>query len=228
VDDLKLYEQFQDLYLSYPRLSLQKDTKGPWYINGILKFSREYFKRLIEDEYSVKIIVPENYSDMLPKILETGDRIPKDFHHYLDESLCLGAPLAVKLKFRRQPTLLGFVDNCAIPYLYSFSYKSRFGKLPFGELSHGGIGILEYYQELFGVKDHKRVLKLIEILAEESYHSHDRCPCGRGKRLESCHGKLLLEIKTVQSPAEFLNEYHLIVRDLVEKALKNRYPSYLR
>jgi len=220
VEDLKLYEQFLDLSLSFPNLRLQKDVKGPWYVSGVLKFSREYLGHPIDDEYSVKIIVSEHYPDVLPKIFETGKRIPKDFHHYQDESLCLGAPLAVKQKFSRQPTLLGFVDNCVIPYLYSFSYQSRFGKMPFGELSHGGIGILEYYQDLFGVNDRRRVLKLLQILADDNYRGHDRCPCGSGKRIRSCHGKLLLKLQKLQSPEEFHAEQNLILKHLIHLAMQ--------
>ncbi len=222
MEDLKLYEQFLDLSLSFPNIRLQRDGKGPWYVSGVLKFSREYSGRPIDDQYSVKIIVPDAYPDVLPQIFETGNRIPTDYHRYADESLCLGAPLAVKQKFRRQPTLLGFVDNCVIPYLYSFSYKSKFGKMPFGELSHGGIGILEYYQDLFGVKDRRRVLKLLQILAEGNYRGQDRCPCGSGKHIRSCHGKLLLELQKLQSAEQFHTERMLILRHLVDLALQSR------
>ena len=227
MDELKLYEQFQDLSLSFPKLRLQRYGKGHWYVRGMLRFSEEHFRRCIEDEYSIEIAIPEEYPDVLPKIVETGNRIPGDFHHYQDGSLCLGAPLDVKQKFRKQPTLLGYVDNCVIPYLYSYSYKCKFGKMPFGELSHGGIGLLEYYRELFGIKDQRRVLKLIQILTEEQhYRDHDRCPCGSGKRLRSCHGTMLLEIQKLQSPTEFLNEYHWIVRDLANKAFSNPYRPF--
>ncbi len=73
---------------------------------------------------------------MVPKVQETSNRIPTDFHHYQDDTLCPGAPIAVRQKFKKEPTLVGFVNNCVIPYLYSFSYKSKFGKMPFGELPH--------------------------------------------------------------------------------------------
>lgn len=227
MDDFKLYQQYQDLSLLFPTLLLQKNGDGPWFVRGTLGFSQEYFRRLITDEYSVEILVPEKYPDVLPKIREVGDRIPIDFHHYQDESLCLGAPLAVKHKFRKDPSLLGFVNNCVIPYLYSFSYKTQFSKMPFGELSHGGSGILEYYQELFDIRDHRRVLRLIQILADNNYRGHDRCPCGSGKRLRACHGKILLEIKELQSPAEFQGDFNIIVKSLVDKAIQQEYRPYL-
>jgi hypothetical protein len=227
VEDLKLYAQFQDLGLSYPKLRLQRKESSPWYIRGLLEFSKEYSGKLISDLYQVQILIPETYSDELPKIHETGNRIPKDFHHYKDESLCLGAPLEIKRKFRKQPTLLGYVDNCVIPYLYSFSYKTRFGKMPFGELSHGGLGILEYYQDLFDLKDVRRILKFIQILAVDNYRGHARCPCGNGKRLRDCHGKILLEIKDLQTAAEFQAEYNLIVKNLIDIAFQKPYRPYI-
>ncbi len=176
------------------------------------------------------MMILDEYPDVLPKIFEIGHRIPKTFHHLLDYSLCLGAPLAIKQKFKKDPTLLGFVNNCAIPYLYSFSYKSKFGEMPFGELSHNGLGILEYYQELFSLKDNKLVLKFLRFLADGDYRDEDKCLCGSGKRNKVCHGKILLEINALQSPAEFQADFYSIARDLIEIAERPpfyRYPLML-
>jgi hypothetical protein len=225
MDDLELYEQFKDLSLGFPKLRLEKDGAGPWFVRGDLCFSAAFSGRQIDDQYSLKIIIPEKYSDVLPKVQETDNRIPRDFHHYQDDSLCLGAPVAVKYKFKKEPTLVGFVSNCIIPYLYSFSYKIKFGKMPFGELSHGALGILEHYKDLFDLTDSRRVIKMIQILAEDNYQERNRCPCGSGKRLRFCHGKLLLELKTLQSPAEFHSEYNLIIKHFVAIAFQNPYRS---
>jgi hypothetical protein len=216
MNDLELYEQFKDLNFRFPKLSLQKDEKGHWSVQGLLKFTAEYNGYRINDEYLIKVDIPDEYPDKIPEVQEIGNRIPQDFHHYQDGSLCLGARLAVKQKFRHKATLAGYVDNCLIPYLYSFSYKSKFGKMPFGELAHGGKGILEYYKDLFKVSDSRRVLKLLDILREDKYRGHDRCPCGTGKRLRSCHGDTLLKLQRLQSPADFQSDFLLIIRHLVE------------
>lgn len=190
-----------------------------------MKFAARYADYEITDEYSVEIVIPDEYPNAVPKALEIDNRIPKDFHHYLDGSLCLGAPLAVKHTFSKNPTLAGFVVNCFIPYLYSFSYKCRFGKMPFGELSHNGYGILEYYRELFGLENHRPILQLLKIIIDDKYRGHTRCPCGSGKRLRACHGKTLLEIKTLQSKSEFQGDYQYIVRSLVERMNQHTYRS---
>lgn len=95
--------------------------------------------------------------------------------------------------------------------------------MPFGELSHGGLGILEYYQDLFEIQDRRRVLKMIQILAEDNYRGHTRCPCGKGKRLRDCHGQILLDIKGLQTPIEFQIEFKLIVLSLVGTIMQNPY-----
>lgn len=219
MDDLNLYEQFQGLCLGFPGLSLQRYAEGPWYVRGQLKFSRAYLKQNIEDEYSIEILIPQDYPLVLPKTFETGGRIPRDFHQYQDGSLCLGAPLATKQKFRKRPSLLGYVEECVIPYLYSYSYKSKFGKMPFGELSHGGKGILEYYQEVFSVRDPRRVRRFLQILVDGNYSRRVRCPCGSRKRLHSCHGDLLLELMKLGTPAEFYAEQNMIINYLISTAL---------
>jgi hypothetical protein len=211
VDELKLYDQFQELSFNFPKISLQKEKSGPWLIRGEFNFSSEYSGRRIDDSYFLEMLATEDYPDVLPKVHEVGERIPRDFHHYQDGSLCLGTPLAIRMNFKKEPTLTGFVYKCVIPYLYSFSYKSKFGKMPYDELSHGGKGILEYYKELFEISDTRRVLRLIGILTEEKHSGKTRCPCGSGKRLRACHGIILSKIKNLQSPTEFRKDFNMII-----------------
>lgn len=67
MDELKLYQQFQDLSMSYPKLRLQKKESGLWVIRGNLKFTKAYSKHEITDEYLVEILVPENFPETLPR-----------------------------------------------------------------------------------------------------------------------------------------------------------------
>lgn len=220
MDELTLYKQFQDLYLNFPGLILEKKGEDAWQIRGKIRFSREYLKRRIDDEYSVEILVLKDYPISLPKTFEIEGRIPKDFHRFQDDALCLGAPLEVKAKFRKRPTLFGYVDNCVIPYLYSYSYKCKFGKLPFGELSHGGKGLLEFYQNLFDIKDPRRVQRFLQILSLGKYLDHTRCSCGSGRRLRICHGSLIDKLLKLQEASEFNTEWNMISRYLISISVK--------
>ena len=201
-----IIDQFDELRALYSGLTLQK-TNGVWNIQGQLVFIANFAEQIIEDEYSIHLVVPESYPDCVPIAYETGNRIPGYFHKYKDGNLCLGEPLAVWKTFHEQPTLLGFIQKCLIPYLYSYSYLRQFGKLPFGDLPHGEPGRIKYYKDLFNVGSEHSLFGLISILALGEYRGHIQCPCGSKKRLRLCHGPQVLEIMRSAPPGYFKSLY---------------------
>ena len=115
VDLFIIDKQYWELIERYSGLRLE--FIGEKYrISGILKFSAEYQHNRIDDEYSIEVIIPDDYPNSLPTVREKGNRIPRDFHKYQDDSLCFGASIAIKQKFLKQPTLIGFIERCVIPY----------------------------------------------------------------------------------------------------------------
>lgn len=222
VDSAILFEQFIELQSRYPRLRLTQDEKGLFVVRGELDFSASFEDVYIEDSYSIEIVLPRNYPDISPRIFESNKRIPPNYHMFEDGSLCLGAPVAVRKTFYQTPTLIGFVENNVIPYFYRYSYKCEYGGYPFGELSHGLIGIREFYQEHFNVDKPEIILRLLEILAKNIYRGHHNCPCLSGKKVRDCHGDRLLELQKWQSSLEFANEYICLTRLLnEEKQIQN-------
>ena len=201
-----ILEQFDVLRSAYPELNLRREG-SVWFIEGVLNFSAQYAGLPIDDNYSILVFLPDNYPDDIPIAFETTGRIPKDFHklHTPNGALCLGEPIAVIRKFMKEPSLLGYINNCLIPYLYSFSQKSRYGQIPFGELSHGSKGKVQHYLELFDLKDVHSLRGLIAVLAKENYRGHALCPCRSGKRVRSCHGALLLELMKLKMSGYFMD-----------------------
>lgn len=197
---------FTELSEQYPGLALTKGD-GFWIVRGVLQFSASYEGVSIKDNFHVELLLDEDYPNTPPISKETIGRIPKDFHINPNGSLCLGTSLEVRMKFNENRSLLGFVNKQLIPFLFSFLYFQQYGKMPFGELSHGGKGIFEYYSELFNVNSGMVAIELLKILAENNYKGHHDCPCGNGKRLRDCHGMLLQNISFYQSPNEFLYDY---------------------
>lgn len=191
----------------YPGLALTKDGEGKWIIQGVLEFSASYEAVDIRDKVQIEIIIPDDYPDIPPSVKETGGRIPKDFHTFPDGTLCLGTRIEVHMKFAETKSLLGFINGQVIPFLFSFCYWQQYGKMPFGELSHGGRGILEYYTQFFNVASAIVVIELLKILAENNYKGHHDCPCASGKRLRDCHGALLLKIGSYQDQDKFFGDY---------------------
>jgi hypothetical protein len=204
---------FADLQRRFPTLKLFQDPAGTWVVEGDLHFSASYEKvgATIKDCFRIRLVFPVDYPDSPPTVREVGGRIPNDFHTNLDGTLCLGAPLIVLMKFMESPTLLRFVETQIVEFLYAFRYQEDFGALPYGELSHGGRGLLESYSKLFGVSYFVHVLGLLKILADGNYRGHLECPCRSGSNVRNCHGEDLRRFARLQSPDRFSEEVESII-----------------
>jgi hypothetical protein len=209
VDDrhATIQKHFTELAEQYHGLALTGGDYNTWIVRGLLEFPATYEDISIRDKFQIELSITEDYPDTPPIAKETGGRIPKEFHTNPDGSFCLGAPLEVRMKFAKKPSLLGFVNEQVIPFLFSFCYFQQHGRMPFGELPHGGKGILEYYTQLFNVTSDIVTIELLKILAENNYKGHHDCPCGNGKRIRNCHGELLRQIISYQSQTELPYDY---------------------
>lgn len=203
-----LKQQVTELSQKYHGL-VYKQQDGKDLISGPLHFCASHNNRTIEDEYEIEILIPDDYPNTPPTAKETKGRISEKFHRLrdADNSLCLGAPIAVAKKFKENPCLLHFVDQQVVPYLFSYSCHIKYGDMPFGELQHGGEGILTHYREVFDISDGLSVLGLLRILSDDDYRGHHSCPCGNGKIVRNCHGNVLRALQKYQNPDKFLYEY---------------------
>ncbi len=122
----------------------------------------------IEDSYELEIFIPSNFPKSLPEVKETAGKITHENsngHLFPNDILCLGSPMRQLIKIYENPTLVGFAENCLIPYLYAISYKMKNGgDLIFGELSHGKEGLIEDYMELLGLNNIFQFLEAIKLL----------------------------------------------------------------
>jgi len=226
-------QQFEVLVESYPGLELTKNEDGSFLISGDFTFSAEYGEEEIADEFAIEVLIPEEYPKEIPEVRETGGRIPNDFHMNPSGSLCLGVPIELGKMFHLGGTLSDFMNGDVVHFLYAFCYQEKHGELPYGEWSHGGAGILEYYRGIFEVDDDVSVVGLLRILADNNYRGHMLCPCGSELKLRKCHGSQLREISQYQAPDRFLYEYeHLlsfmsdvkksVPRSFISKKLRKR------
>ena len=196
-------------------------TSGKLRICGIIGFCMDHNSRTIEDTYQIEIHIPDDYPESPPTAFETGNKIDKSFEHFMtDGSLCLGAPFEIRKNFLQHKSLLRFINEQLIIYLFTYSYKRDYGETPFGELAHGGTGIMQYYLDLLRVDDHVAVLGLLKVLADDSYRGHLPCPCGRGSILRRCHGQQLRELSSVQSCEHFSLDVIAILGSLPKNDLK--------
>ena len=210
----EIREQFDELKKHYRELILEDDESGLWKIKGKLRFSASYNNEIIQDVFKVEIVLPVDYPESVPIVKETEGRIPAEFHKYSDTSLCLGSPFNVKKKFQECPTLLWFVEDILVHYLFSFCVYERSGVMPFGELSHER-GMIDSYKELFGLETDMQTLQMLRLMAENKYKGHLACPCESGERIRNCHGPLLTDISRHQRTTDFFRDYAVCIMEYV-------------
>ena len=188
--------RMKELLSKYPGLRLRPIVSGCVILAGNFAFSAEGpTKEGIDDLYEIEIAIPKQFPDQLPRVRETKGRIPSSFHKLVDGSLCLGSETRLRLIVLQSPSILSFVEDCIIPYLYGYSYFEQHGKLPFGELSHGGKGIREDLAELFGVKT-DMVADFVRAAALKKGTANKRlCPCGSTLRVGKCHHKRINHLR---------------------------------
>ena len=161
----------------------------------------------IEDSYNLRVSVQADRPHGLPRVCEIGGRIAHtaDNHINPDGSLCLGSPLHVRVEAGREPTLLAFIDRCVIPFLYAASQRAAGDEgFAFGELPHGESGLLQDYEEAFGVQGVEEVSKVLQLLAKKRrIGNKESCPCGCGCRLGRCGLHVRLNRYRAVAPRSF-------------------------
>jgi hypothetical protein len=182
-------------------LSIRPSGTGELVLRGGLEFSASNAAvGCAEDCFRIEIRVPKNFPVVMPSVRELANRIPATFHKLRDGSLCLGSPFQIRAKLRTVPTLSGYIERCVIPYLFGFTVFERTGKMPFGELEHGGRGLLDEFREITGAKSDVACISFVRLLGMKKRIANKLpCPCGSGRRLGKCHSRRINRLRNIAS-----------------------------
>lgn len=181
------------------------------FLSGELEFNATYNNINIQDKYSIKIVFPDDYPNTFPSVIETGNRIPKNYHKLIGDRLCLGTPMEVSCFFNKAKSIKPLIDILVIGYLYRYSYLEKYKEEPFAERSHGVKGKLEFYSEVLGTSDVPVIIKYLKIIFRPKFGGHLLCPCGSGKQIRNCHQKNISELSNISKA---------IISDDLEQLLK--------
>jgi len=208
-------EEIKWLKDNYPGLKFYNGT--PSVIKGLFKFEAIYQKEgrqkypAIKDTYEIEIKLSSSPLSSLPEVREIGGRISNaisrlgktsaDLHVNPDNTVCLCPYTAEKRKLPSGFNLKDFFNNLLIPYFYGQSYYQKNKEWPWGEYSHGELGLLEDYLENRGDGNNRElILEFIEnfkkITFSDSYFAlvkkgkikgHTLCFCGSNEKIRNCH-----------------------------------------
>lgn len=213
-------DQMTEVHARHPNLELLRYPSGKLQIRGGVGFSIKHGAHIIEDCYQLALDIPDDYPASPPFVYEIEGKIPEDFDHFMKAgNFCLGVPVEVRRQFAQHRNLLCFIEDQIIPYLFTYSYKRDHGTLPFGERSHGTIGLIEYYSEFLETSV-ITCMKLIKCLADDFAPPLMACPCGGGHKLRDCHGPKLTELRPHLSPKQFETELREMIKLLREAGIR--------
>jgi hypothetical protein len=191
VTDFARVVKLQEFLARFPLMTLAPSQAQDLILEGNLEFvAHTKSHGEVADTYQVRIRVSKRFPSEIPVVHEIARRIPRDgnYHTNADGSFCMGSRIRLLILISREPTLLGFISNCLIPYLYAVSVKlAGGGSFILGELAHGATGELEDYRALFGVDSRDQVRLTVKYLGMKKRRANKLpCPCGCGTRLGKC------------------------------------------
>lgn len=173
---------------NYPDLKyndIKREITGHIYVEYIC------YDEFIKGDFEIKIKI---FNNELPIVWEISNKISKNYQHmYNDRSLCLATDLEQRL-YMKSHTIVEWIKEYVEKYFVSYIYYKRYGIFPFGEHSHGEKGIYEFIKSYYGMDNLNDAKNIYEYACTQKYRGHLACPCGSGKRIRNCHGKLILKL----------------------------------
>lgn len=143
------------------------------------------------DSYKIKARITTGFPEEEPVVFEKGGRIPwiGDRHVFPKDGnccLCVWEEWLLTAPDHRFET---FLTDPMHDYFVSQTYYEINSVWPFGERSHGRLGVLEAYADLLGSApdDAKIIADYLQLLSRQTIKGHALCPCGSGRRLRQCH-----------------------------------------
>jgi len=149
------------------------------------------------DRFAIRVEVPADFPKVLPRIFETGGRIPRipDRHINPDGSCCIGVEAALYSRLGPSFSFTDFMTGPVADY-FLFQVAADNGvPWPAGEARHGVPGVVDHWCRDLGVDNVSAVLRLISAaIRTKRFKKNARCPCGLRQRTRRCHFRVLQKL----------------------------------
>lgn len=171
------------------------------------------------EDYEVEIHCSPYFPKQFPLLFETGGKIPRigDWHVYEDTGSCCVKIIPEELlRCKKGITVIEYIREEVIPYLFNQTHRRIEGYYVNGEYSHGTKGIFEYYSQLLGTGNNvKQLLQFMHFIAtHERPQRTSSCFCGKKAKFRHCHRNAFDKLKLLGN--DFIREqYTDIVRMVI-------------
>lgn len=184
-----------DEYVATRQLDMQADL-----VSGEVTVSGHFIVSGVNgpfDSFQIEVRFGPQFPIYEPTMFETGGRIPKiaDRHVYEGSERCCTGVWEEAFLDPTVHSVAGFMDNVVNDYLVGQTYFEANGSWPYGDRSHGKLGVIEASCDLIGI-DHnpKLCIDMMFYLAGLPWKGHRPCMCGSGIRFRNCHREHLDEV----------------------------------
>lgn len=148
------------------------------------------------DSYKIEIIVPKiGFPNVVPLVVETSEKIKRDEDYHISEEglCCLDIPHKLLIEKSRGISLVNFYQNYIYPFFANHQYKLKTTKYAGEEYKHYSKGIIQFYEEEYGLTDTLQIIQYLEFILEHRKAERNKeCPiCGKPKYKKCC--RLLIE-----------------------------------
>jgi len=198
-------EEIAAVKARYPGL----DRTGPGAIEGTLNMEAVFDGQSLKDSFQVRITATNPNSDRVPALYENGGRTKaiadkygfsdlRTLHRNMDGTACVCVKQVEKRKFPPGSDLLVFIEELAVPYLYALVHYEKNERWPWGEYSHGTLGLLEFAADDQDEQTREDIEQIAATVRRDMHwkryvkhlrnaNSGKTCPCGSGKKFDVCH-----------------------------------------
>lgn len=176
--------------LSVSRISSLIILEGPFLVYG--NDGPTNTPNGVFDSYLIEAGIAANFPEKEPLVFEKGGRIPRtaDRHVFPEYGNCCLGVWEEWLLSARDHQFASFLTGPMHDYFLGQTYYETHGEWPFGERSHGKLGILEAYADLLGIASNESTIaEYLKLLSRHTIKGHVSCPCGSRLRLRKCHGE---------------------------------------
>jgi hypothetical protein len=172
---------------AFPSLSFLEQDGKPIVAGELELIDAEGVNR---GSYFIEIHSVEEYPYRFPFVFETGRRIPRNIDWHIfegDGHCCLKNQPEEILLCKAGITLLVFIEKEVKPYFFNQLFREKHGYFLL-ERSHGLLGELEFFIDLFKTKDLLTLYELMSFVAKRIEPGRtENCFCGSKEKYRRCH-----------------------------------------
>ena len=162
-------QYIKDFLNEFPNFKIIKNTTDKIILSGIFKKFLEYNGRYIFKEILLKIEISTDYPISLPKIYDTKNILPENYHKNPDKSLCLGTEVEIRKILFPDYSLKIWLEKCVQPFIFSSLYFEKYGSFIFGESEHGSKGEINSIKDFLGFSDLRETFLFTNFILFRKY-----------------------------------------------------------